>query len=79
MKLASCYPTDAWNFKVVPRFLENMCTPANDCSQSAHFIDIYLDYNCKMEQITMTYLTYYNMIMGCVADVFAGMQSQNDL
>jgi len=36
MELASCYHTDAWNVKVVPRFLENMCTPANYYSKSAH-------------------------------------------
>jgi hypothetical protein len=27
----------------------------------------------------MIYLKYYNMKMGCVADVLAGMKSQNDL
>jgi hypothetical protein len=31
------------------------------------------------EKIKMIYLQYYNMTMGCVADVLEGMQSQNDL
>jgi len=27
MKLYSCHPSGAWNFEVVPRFLENLLTP----------------------------------------------------
>jgi len=31
MELASYYPSDAWNFEVVPRFLENLCTSLLEC------------------------------------------------
>jgi len=30
MQRSSCHPSGAHNFKVVPRFLKNLCTPFED-------------------------------------------------
>jgi len=31
MELALCYPSDAYNFEVAHRFLQNVCTPFLNC------------------------------------------------
>ena len=52
MEPALCHPSDIQNFKVAPRFLENLCNPATEY----HVLDI-----CNCKKLSLPKVSYHNL------------------